>query len=65
MKNHGLNRRRFIRNASAGIIGAGILGAKAPSRFYRKLKRNFPKLLRTQLGRTNFKGFGYRNRISI
>lgn len=64
MKNHGLNRRRFIRNASAGILGAGILGAKAPSASTQESEEEFPKITSYRtLGRTNFNvsdiGTGY------
>ncbi len=64
MKNHGLNRRRFIRNASAGIIGAGILGAKAPSALAQDTEDEFPRVTSYRtLGRTNFQvsdiGTGY------
>ena len=64
MKNHELNRRRFIRNASAGIIGAGILGAKAPSAGAQDPEDEFPKITSYRtLGRTNFQvsdiGTGY------
>ncbi len=55
MKNHGLNRRRFIRNASAGIIGAGILGAKAPTAEAQEPEEEFPRITSYRtLGRTNF-----------
>jgi predicted aldo/keto reductase-like oxidoreductase len=64
MKNHKLNRRRFIRNASAGIVGAGILGAKAPSAGAQDPEEEFPKITSYRtLGRTNFQvsdiGTGY------
>lgn len=64
MKNHELNRRRFIRNASAGIIGAGILGAKVPTAGTQDTDEEFPKITSYRtLGRTNFKvsdiGTGY------
>ena len=64
MKDHGLNRRRFIRNASAGIIGAGSLGAKAHSAVLQETEEEFPKITSYRtLGRTNFKvsdiGTGY------
>jgi len=29
MKNHKLNRRRFLRNSSLGFLGAGLLGKKS------------------------------------
>jgi len=55
MKNHQLNRRRFIRNTSAGIIGAGLLGTGTPSFGQQDSTDEFPKIkaYRT-LGRTGF-----------
>jgi len=56
MKKHELNRRRFVRTASAGIIGAGILGAKASSAEAREPDEEFPKITSYRtLGRTNFR----------
>ena len=55
MKNHELNRRRFIRHTSAGIIGAGLLGTGAPSFGHQDSGDELPKIkaYRT-LGRTGF-----------
>jgi len=55
MKNHELNRRRFIRNTSAGIIGAGFLGTGTHSTGQQNPTDEFPniKAYRT-LGRTGF-----------
>ncbi len=55
MKNHGLNRRRFIRNTSAGLVGAGLLGTGTPSFGLQDSSDEFPKIkaYRT-LGRTGF-----------
>jgi predicted aldo/keto reductase-like oxidoreductase len=64
MKNSELNRRRFLRNASAGILGAGILGTNTSFARTQEDEDEFPKITSYRtLGRTNFQvsdiGTGY------
>jgi predicted aldo/keto reductase-like oxidoreductase len=55
MKSSKLNRRKFLRSASTGIIGAGLLGTKASAMSSPEPQEEFPKIkaFRT-LGRTGY-----------
>jgi len=63
MKNHKLNRRRFLRNSSLGFLGAGLLGKKGLTSPIQFQEDETPKIKEYRtLGRTGFKvsalGFG-------
>ncbi len=63
MKNHKLNRRRFLRNSSLGFLGAGLLGGKSISSPVTTQDDEKPRITEYRtLGRTGFKvsniGFG-------
>ena len=56
MKTNKHNRRKFLRNSSLGILGAGLLGEKGFSQSQSEKKYELPKIKEYRmLGRTGFK----------
>jgi len=56
MENHKLNRRKFLRNSSLSVLGAGLLGEKSFANSLQDQDDEIPKIREYRtLGRTGFK----------